>query len=375
MTENEIGYRGSKSVLKNNAVKEQRVDGNWGLFSFKGNRNATILSYKPLRCTLMGCESSYLVKIPSKQLNKLFYSTVSVHTMLNPYFVSGLIDGEGTFSTTIYKDTRYKAGWVVRSFFEIGLNQRDSFLIYQLQEFFGGVGTISVDQKADVLKYSVASINDLINTIIPHFYKFPLLTQKAADFILFVRIVELMSTGAHLSVDGLQQIINIKASINLGSSELIKSEFVINPVERPIIKSTNIPNPNWVSGFVSGEANFDVGIKKSKNIIGYQVYLKLRISQHERDIKLMKLLINYLGGGRIEKDSRNPVVYLVIGKISYINNIIIPFFNQYPILGTKYLDYLDWCKIANLMNLGSHLTSEGLSEIRKIKSGMNTNRK
>jgi hypothetical protein len=26
------------------------------------------------------------------------------------------------------------------------------------------------------------------------------------------------------------------------------------------------------------------------------------------------------------------------------------------------------------MNLGSHLTSEGLSEIRKIKSGMNTNR-
>jgi hypothetical protein len=60
----------------------------------------------------MGCESSYLVKIPSKQLNRLFYSTVSVNNMkiLNPYFVSGLIDGEGTFSTTIYKDTRYKTG-------------------------------------------------------------------------------------------------------------------------------------------------------------------------------------------------------------------------------------------------------------------------
>jgi hypothetical protein len=288
-------------------------------------------------------------------------------------FFSGLIDAEGTFSTTIYKDTRYKTGWRVRSFFEIGLNQRDKFLIYQLQEFFGGVGTISVDQKADVLKYSVASLKDLITIIIPHFEKYPILTQKAADFILFLRIVELMSTGAHLSGDGLQQIINIKASIN--SSDLIKSEFKINPVERSIIQSTNIPDPNWVSGFVSGEANFDVGIKKSKNIIGYQVYLKLRISQHERDLKLMILLINYLGAGRIENDSRNPVVYLVIGKISDINNIIIPFFNQYPIFGTKYLDYLDWCKIANLMNLGSHLTSEGLGEIRKIKSGMNKNRK
>jgi hypothetical protein len=106
------------------------------------------------------------------------------------------------------------------------------------------------------------SIKDLINTIIPHFEKYPLLTQKAADFILFLRIVELMNTGAHISVEGLQNIVNIKASINLGSSELIKSEFVINPVERPIIQNTNIPNPNWVSGFVSGEANFDVGIKK-----------------------------------------------------------------------------------------------------------------
>jgi hypothetical protein len=28
MTENEMGYRGSKSVLEYNAVKEQRVDGN-----------------------------------------------------------------------------------------------------------------------------------------------------------------------------------------------------------------------------------------------------------------------------------------------------------------------------------------------------------
>jgi hypothetical protein len=58
----------------------------------------------------MGCERSYQLKIPSKQLNRLFYSTVSGHTMLNPYFVSGLIDAEGTFSTTIYKDTRYKTG-------------------------------------------------------------------------------------------------------------------------------------------------------------------------------------------------------------------------------------------------------------------------
>jgi hypothetical protein len=43
-----------------------------------------------------------------------------------------------------------------------------------------------------------------------------LLTQKAADFILFTRVVELMNTKDHLIFEGLKNIINIKASMNLG---------------------------------------------------------------------------------------------------------------------------------------------------------------
>jgi LAGLIDADG endonuclease len=85
----------------------------------------------------------------------------------------------------------------------------------------------------------------LTTIIIPHFEKYPLLTQKAADFILFKRIIELMSNKAHLSMEGLLKIINIKASMNLGISEVVKTEFVsITPVERPLILTDNIPNPN-----------------------------------------------------------------------------------------------------------------------------------
>jgi hypothetical protein len=183
-----------------------------------------------------------------------------------------------------------------------------------------------------------------------------------------------MSKGEHLTIKGLKKIINIKASMNLGISEIIKSEFSqINPVERPIIQTKNIPDPQWVSGFVSGEGNFDAGIRKKSG--GYQVYLRFRVTQHTRDTELMELLIKYLGAGRLEKDSRGPVLSLVIGKFSDLNKIIIQFFNQYPILGIKTLDYLDWCKIANLKTLGSHLTKEGLEEIRQIKTRMNRSRK
>ena len=48
---------------------------------------------------------------------------------------------------------------------------------------------------------------------------FFLLTQKGADFILFKEVVKLMNNKAHLSIQGLNQIINIKASMNLGLSD------------------------------------------------------------------------------------------------------------------------------------------------------------
>jgi hypothetical protein len=57
MSENEIGYRGSKSDLLIKSVKEQRVDGSW--------HNGVCLRY-----TLTGFERNYQVKIPSNQINK-----------------------------------------------------------------------------------------------------------------------------------------------------------------------------------------------------------------------------------------------------------------------------------------------------------------
>jgi hypothetical protein len=89
----------------------------------------------------------------------------------------------------------------------------------------------------------------------------------------------------------------------------------------------------------------------------------------------MELIMNYLGAGRLERDSRKPAIYLVITKISEVHQIVIPFFNQYPICGIKHLDYLDWCRIANLIETGAHLKNEGLAEIRRIKEGINTGRK
>jgi len=137
--------------------------------------------------------------------------------------------------------------------------------------------------------------------LITHLDGYPLITQKANDFILFKKVVILMNNKVHLSVEGLNQIIHIKASMNLGLSDLLKSKFKgFIPIEKQIINTNNIPDPNWISGFVTGEGNFDVRITgQSSNKIGFRVQLRFRISQHVRDTRLMEYLIEYLGSGKI----------------------------------------------------------------------------
>jgi hypothetical protein len=48
--------------------------------------------------------------------------------------------------------------------------------------------------------------------------------------------------------------------------------------------------------------------------------------------------------------------------------------DTYNLHGAKLLDYLDFKKVADMVKVGAHLTPEGLEEIRRIKSRMNTGR-
>jgi hypothetical protein len=85
--EKKIGYRGSKSKL--NFVKEQRVDGSWytKLCSIKSISNK-LDNFVYLRCTLMGFERNYQIKILSKQLKiqrTFCYSELDTHISSNSF--------------------------------------------------------------------------------------------------------------------------------------------------------------------------------------------------------------------------------------------------------------------------------------------------
>lgn len=112
--------------------------------------------------------------------------------------------------------------------------------------------------------------------------KYPLNTQKHADFILFKMVVELINDGVHLTPDGLKKIVSIRASINSGLSELLINSFPnIIPSQRPVIVDQVIKDPNWLAGFTSGDGGFFINIyKSSTSISGFSVKLLFKISQH-----------------------------------------------------------------------------------------------
>ena len=131
----------------------------------------------------------------------------------------------------------------------------------------------------------------------------------------------------------------------------------------------------WLAGFADGEGCFDCVIRKSLTTkTGHQVATRFTIIQHSRDTLLMDALKNHLGCGTVRVDSNKSYVTWSVSDFSEILNIVIPFFDKYPIQGKKLADYQDFRKVAFLMKDKVHLTTEGLNEILQIKAGMNSKR-
>ena len=377
MSENKMDNRGSKSdsII---SVKEQRVDGSWFVKPRLTNLRCTLRDFERNRDIKLGFNNkqywnSY-IKNPSKQYDLKKYSTYS-STNINIGVWSGLIDGEGSFSIIVDKNKVRKLGWRVQLKFQLGLHTKDLNLLYLLQQSLGGIGSIHLPKNRDIVNYSIDSIEGL-NNLIFYLEKYPLLTQKAADFLLFKNAVKLVNNKDHVTIQGLKKIINIKASMNLGLSDALKLEFAgYTPIERPVINYDNVViDPEWLSGFISAEGNFDVRIPSANSKLGYRVQLRFRISQHDRDFILMQKIAEYLRSGKIYKYPGKSAVSLSIVDFKDITSTLIPFFNENPVVGIKLYDCLDWCKIHSLILNRFHLTVEGINSIRKIKHGMNRSR-
>ncbi|MBI5005101.1 MAG: LAGLIDADG family homing endonuclease [Candidatus Lloydbacteria bacterium] len=128
-------------------------------------------------------------------------------------YISGYVDGEGCFSVSFSRRQKFLVGWETKPSFSVSQNEDRSETLYKMQKIFKS-GFMRRDFSDKTLKYEVRSLDDLITKVIPHFEKYPLLSSKQNDFLLFKKVCILMKKNQHRNKNGLQKIVRLAHGMN-----------------------------------------------------------------------------------------------------------------------------------------------------------------
>lgn len=250
------------------------------------------------------------------------------------------------------------------------MHEKDRALIQSIQEFFGGIGYVTKPNKISMVEFRVSTLNQIMAVIIPHFDRYPLITKKNSDYLLFKQIVLKLLNDKNINYNEIQEIVNIKASLNLGLSEELKLAFPNSvPVIKPEILFKKIKEPLWLAGFATGESNFFIALQNSKTKSGISVYLRFSISQHSRDLLLLESLVDFFGCGYVSKYNKRSICEFIVTRIDDIVEHIIPFFEKHPIVGSKYSNFLIFKQAALIIKNKEHLDPDrkGLEKLLELK--------
>jgi hypothetical protein len=86
----------------------------------------------------------------------------------------------------------------------------DEELLNKILVFFKGAGNI-YRYSENKISYRVNRLDELLTIIIPHFKLYPLRTNKQKDFELFLKAVEYINKKEHLTKEGFEKLVAIRA--------------------------------------------------------------------------------------------------------------------------------------------------------------------
>ena len=136
---------------------------------------------------------------------------------LNPDYIVGLVDGEGSFTVYVRDPSKPSANRrvTVEPKFYVKLIERDRQILDALQKFFRcGTVYFQKDNRPNhqhCYRYEVFNRKDILETIIPFFKKHPLkFSSKNLDFTIFCEMMNLIEQKKHLKESGLRKLFQLK---------------------------------------------------------------------------------------------------------------------------------------------------------------------
>jgi len=155
---------------------------------------------------------------------------------LNPHYIAGFIDGEGSFSVSIGKHKTLRRGFEVRPEFEIELRKDDQEILERILITIG-IGRIydcSYERYGwfPHAKYKITSIWDMKEFLFPFLDKHPLQAKKRKSYLIFREIVLMLCKKQHLSDEGFGKIVRLRDELR----SLGKKAKTYNPLNRVTAK-------------------------------------------------------------------------------------------------------------------------------------------
>ena len=126
------------------------------------------------------------------------------------HFIAGLVSGEGSFFVSLQRNTAYKTRTQVVCGFSIKVRADDRELIDLIGQALDLAGNVLESGSGTTVTFSVRKQRDLLERIIPFFDAYPLRGRKRENYELWKQVVHQVAAGAHLTPEGLGEIVEIK---------------------------------------------------------------------------------------------------------------------------------------------------------------------
>jgi len=117
-------------------------------------------------------------------------------------------------------------GWEVRPSLSVSQNGDRAEVLLLIQRHFG-CGRLRPDRSDRTVKWETRSLLTILQMVIPHFRRYPLLSGKQRDFELFADICEAMARGEHLAAPGLRAIVALAGQMNPSGKRGYAPEMIL----------------------------------------------------------------------------------------------------------------------------------------------------
>ena len=141
-----------------------------------------------------------------------------------------------------------------------------------------------------------------------------------------------------------------------------------NQQERPCIETIEVSLGSFLSGFALGEGSFMLVCRKRVTPAGrFRISAAFNVSQ--RDRVPLDLFRETLGCGTM-RQAGNGGWYWEVNRLSELAGRIVPFFDRFPIVGTKAIDCELWSAATAVLSAGA-LSDQDDVKVLALRERMN----